>query len=72
MLAAKTLGVRRVRAALPALRRAVDDAGDPFLAVEALRSSIAIAGSDELRDWLERLSESRSFMVSAVARQALA
>ena len=72
LLAAKTLGVRRASAALPALRRVVDDGADPFLAVEALRSAIAIAGCDDLRGWLQQLPESDSFMVSAVARQALA
>ena len=72
VLAAKTLGVRRVRAALAALRRVVDDGTDPFLAVEALRSAVTIAGRDELRGWLEELAESDSVIVSAVARHALA
>jgi len=40
--------------------------------VEALRSAVTIAGRDELRGWLEGLAESDSFMVSAVARHALA
>lgn len=72
VLAAQTLGVRRVRAALPALRRIVDESRDPFLAVAALRSAVAIAGRDELRDWLERLTDSESFMLRAEARQTLA
>ena len=72
MLAAQILGARRVRSALPALCRVVDEGRDPFLAVAAVRSAIAIAGSDELRGWLERLAHRDSFMVRAVAEQALA
>lgn len=71
VLAAQTLGTRRVRAALPALRKAVDDGRDPFLAVTALRAAIAIAGRDELRGWLEQLARCDSFMVRAVAQDAL-
>jgi len=71
VLAAQTLGVRQVRSALPALRRAVDEDRDPYLAVAALRSAIAIAGRDELRDWLERLTQRDSFMLREVAHQAL-
>jgi hypothetical protein len=72
MLAAKTLGALRTRGALPTLQRLVDDGRDPFRAVAALRSAIEMAGRDELRACLERHAESESFMVSAVARQALA
>jgi hypothetical protein len=72
VLAAQTLGTRRVRAALPALRRAVEEDRDPFLAVAALRSALAIAGADELRSWLEQLAEGDSFMVCRVAQYALA
>jgi hypothetical protein len=72
VLAAQTLGVRRVRSALPALREVVDEGQDPYVAVAALRSAIAIAGRDELGDWLEQLLDTDSFMVRAVARQALA
>jgi hypothetical protein len=72
ILAAQTLGVRRVRPALPTLRRVVDESRDPFLAVAALRSAITIAGVDELREWLAQLARSDSFMVRAVAEQALA
>jgi hypothetical protein len=71
-LAAQTLGARRVRSALPALRRVVEDGKDPFLAVAALRSAIAIAGPDELRDWLHDLLQRDSFMVRLVAERALA
>jgi hypothetical protein len=70
VLAAQTLGARRVRAALPALRAVVDTNHDPFLAVAALRSALAIAGSDELEDWLEHLADHDSFMVRAVAHEA--
>lgn len=71
VLAAQTLGVRRVRSALPVLRRVVEEDRDPFLAVAALRSAIAIAGPEELRDWLEQLAHCDSFMVRDVARRAL-
>jgi hypothetical protein len=71
VLAAQTLGARRVRPALPALCRVDDEGLDPFLAVAAPRSAIAIAGSDELWDWLEQLARHDSFMVRAVAEWAL-
>jgi hypothetical protein len=70
VLAAQSLGVRRVRSALPALRIAVEEGRDPYLAVAALRSAIAIAGSEELRDWLRQLAHSDSFMLRALAQQA--
>jgi len=72
VLAAQSLGARRARSALPALRRAVDEDRDPYLAVAALRSAVAIAGCDELREWLEQLARSDSFMVREVAQRALA
>jgi HEAT repeats len=71
VLAAQTLGARRARGALPALRKVVDQDRDPYLAVAALHSAIAIAGRDELRDWLEHLTHSQSFMVREVAHRAL-
>jgi hypothetical protein len=72
VLAAQTLGARGVGSALPALRRAVEEDRDPYLAVAALRSVIAIAGREDLRDWLEHLAQSESFMVREVAQRALA
>jgi len=72
VLAAQTLGVRRVQSALPALRRVVAEDRDPYLAVAALRSAIAIAGRDELRGWLEQLTQTDSFMVRGEAQRALA
>lgn len=71
VVAAQTLGVRRVASALPALRRVVDEHRDPFLAVAALRSGIAIAGREELRGWLEQLAQCESFMVREEAQRAL-
>jgi hypothetical protein len=71
VLAAQTLGARRVVAALPALQRVVDEDRDPYLAVAALRSAITIAGHEELRDWLEQLTHCESFMVREVAQRAL-
>jgi HEAT repeats len=72
LLAAKTLGSRRVRSALPALRAVVEEDRDPFLAVAALQAAVAIAGRDELREWLAQLAHCESFMLRAVAEQALA
>ena len=72
VLAAQTLGMRGVHSALQALRSVVDEHRDPYLAVAALRSAISIAGRDELRDWLEQLAHSDSFMVREEARRALA
>jgi hypothetical protein len=71
IIAARPLGRRRSRAATPQLRSLVLDAPDPFLASEALRSLIAIEGVEELSAYLERLSRSGSFMITAVARAAL-
>lgn len=72
VMAARTLGWRRVRSALPALRRVVDQDRDPYLAVAALRSAVEIAGPDELREWLEQLAQCDSFMLREAARRALA
>lgn len=72
VLAAQILGVRRVRSALPALRQVVGEAEDPFLAAAALRSAITIAGSNELRGWLEELTQSHWFLVRELAQRALA
>lgn len=72
VLAAKTLGTRGLRSALPALRKVVEEVRDPFLAVAALQAAVAIAGRDELREWLEQLVHCESFMVQAVAQRALA
>jgi hypothetical protein len=71
ILAAQSLGVRRVRSALPALRQAVEEDRDPYLAVAALRGAVAIAGREQLRGWLEQQARSESFMVRAAAEQAL-
>ena len=72
VLAAQTLGMRRVRSALPALRDAVEEDRDPYLAVAALRGALAIAGPEELHGWLERLARSESFMVREEAQRAMA
>lgn len=72
VLAAQSLGARRVRSALPALRRTVDEDRDPYLAVAAVRAAIQIAGPEELRGWLEGLVRCDSFMVREAAQRALA
>jgi len=71
VVAAQTLASRRTRRALPALRAAVEETRDPFLAVAALRGAITIVGTEELQDWLEQLADGGSFMVQAVAKQAI-
>jgi hypothetical protein len=70
-LAAQILGARGSRSALSALRRTVEEGRDPYLAVAALRSALAIAGGEELRGRLEHLAECESFMVRRVAQRAL-
>jgi hypothetical protein len=71
IVAAGVLGARRARAAMPALRRVVDDGTDPFLAAAALQSAIAIADPGELDDWLQALADGDAFMVRRIARAAL-
>jgi len=71
MLAAKTLGSRGSADAVPALRRVVDEGFDPFLATEALRSAVQIAGARELAGWLTELTSCNSFMVRETAERAL-
>ncbi len=70
--AARILGQRRAGAAAPALRAVVADGRDPYLAAEALRSLIAIEGRDQIRELLQELAASDSFMVATVAKRALA
>lgn len=70
-LAAQTLGRRRICSALPALRKTVQEGHDPYVAAAALRSAVQIAGSDELRPWLEQLAGCDSFMIRAVAQRSL-
>ena len=60
------LGIR-----VSALQRAVEEDRDPYLAVAALRSAIAIAGREELRGWLQQLAHSESFMVREEAQRTL-
>jgi hypothetical protein len=71
VLAAQILGRRKVRAAVPALRRVVDQGRNPYLSAAALRAAVTIAGPSELREWLEGLATCDSFMVRSVARRAL-
>jgi hypothetical protein len=72
LVAAKVLGARRAECAVPALRKIVEDGQDPFLAVAALRSVIAIVGAHRVRAWLGYVARGDSFMVRAVAQDALA
>jgi hypothetical protein len=63
--------VRGAKVAAPRLREIVSSRGDPFLAVESLRSLIAIEGVDFLRPLLLSLTQHGSFMVADLARRAL-
>jgi hypothetical protein len=72
MVAAQILGQRRAAVAAPALRAVATDGGDPYLAAEALRSLIAIEGSDQIRELLDEPAACDSFMVAGVAARALA
>ncbi len=72
IVAARVLGQRHARGAVPALRAVISDGRDPYLAAEALRSLIAIEGSDRIHELLEGLAACDSFMVAAVAQRALA
>jgi hypothetical protein len=72
IVAAKTLGNGHVVAALPALRRVVDQRSDPFLAAHALRRAIQIAGAEQLRGWLSELAHCESFLLRDAASCALA
>lgn len=67
VLAAQIRGRRGARSALPALRRAVDESRDPYVAGAALRSAIAIAGEAELAPWLEQLAAHPAFMIRNIA-----
>jgi HEAT repeat protein len=72
IMAARVLGQRRARAAVPALRAVVVDGRDPYLAAEALRNLVAIEDPGQIRELLEGLASSDSFMVATVAKRALA
>ncbi|HEY7261641.1 MAG TPA: HEAT repeat domain-containing protein [Trebonia sp.] len=72
LLAARTLGRLRARESVPALRAAAETGPDVYLRAEALRSLIAIEGTELLRPWLEGLCRDAPFMVRDIAREALA
>jgi len=69
VLAARALGRRRDPSAVAALRSAVTDPSDPFVAAEALRSFVAIEGVEPLRRWLEQFAVSAPFLVRDVAAE---
>lgn len=71
MLAAKTLGARKMAGALAALQQIVEEAFDPFLSAQAVRAAVQIAGVEALADWLRQLTRSDSFLISKAAHQAL-
>jgi hypothetical protein len=71
LLAARTLGKLRARESIPALREAVETGNDVYLRAEALRSLIAIEGTESLRPWLDDLSRVSPVTVRDVARRAL-
>ena len=71
MLAARTLGQRRVRSAIPHLRELAAHGADPFLAAQALRSLLAIEDTTVLRPLLDELASNGPFMVAEIAAAAL-
>ncbi len=71
VLAARALGTRRAREAVPRLRQLVTEGRDPYLGAEALRALIAIEGTAGLGVWLEQLAASGPVMVRRVAHEAL-
>jgi HEAT repeat protein len=71
LLAAQTLGRLKARESVPALREAVEAGSDIYLQAEALRSLIAIEGTEPLRSWLDGLRKEAPFNVRAIAREAL-
>lgn len=71
MLAAKALGARRATGALSALQQVVEEAFDPYLSAQAIRSAVQIAGPEQIADWLTALAASNSFMVREAAHRAL-
>jgi HEAT repeat protein len=70
VLAARVLGARRAEAAVPALIRAIQEAGDPYLAAEAAQALAAI-GTPEGLAVVRRLAEDGPVVARAAARQAL-
>ena len=71
VLAARTLGRLRARESVPALCEAVRSGHDVYLRAAALRSLIAIEGTEVLRPWLAELSQGAPVTVREIARQAL-
>lgn len=72
MVAARTLGARGTKGAVPALRQAVLDPPDPYVAAKALQSLVQIEGIEAERSMLEDLVGGDSFIVALAARNALA
>ncbi len=71
MLAARTLGQRRVGRAASRLHELVTASGDPFLAAEALKSLLEIEDQGTLRALLDQLAADGPFMLADIAAQAL-
>lgn len=71
VLAARALRHHHDPSAAAALRAAVTDPSDPFVAAEALRSLVAIEGVEPLRGWLEQLASAAPFLVRYVATEVL-
>lgn len=72
MLAVELLGRRRERRAVTPLLMVALDPSDPYLAAEAVRSVVAIAGVDAVRETLERLAREGPVPARRKAARALA
>jgi len=71
MVAARVLGERRERRAIPELRELALTQGDPYLAAAALHALVSIEGPQRLRELLERLAAKGPPQVREAASAAL-
>lgn len=72
MIAARVLGQRHERRAVPKLRELAVGTADPYLAAASLHALVAICGVPALAELLERLAAVGPPQVQAVAASALA
>lgn len=67
IMAAKRLGTQGDPAAIPALRGLVEDALDPYVAAEALRSLLILSSDTAEKALLQRLQSSGPVLLRKVA-----
>ena len=71
LFAVQALGARRDLAAADRLRQVALEAGDPYVAAEAVRSLVSIEGVEKARDVLERVAETGAAPARRAAKDAL-